>query len=207
MAAKRLPRPTLAPEQLDAAEVLYLARIARHLSPGALSRWVADQLYPPCHWRSVQAAAQRLGWELERLRREDARKARAKPDAARQVEIEAEQDERHAALAARELDLRARLIEKAHEAVQGMTPKEAVRALRSVGTSKDGQFVERLARGRTTDKTEVDDETKTRREAFWKALHGRLAERDQSGGPPGTPGRDVPVRPVEAEHVATEGGG
>lgn len=107
------------------------------------------------HWRSVEAASQGLGWALERTKREDARKARAKPDAARQVEIEVEQDERHAAIAKRELELREALVEKAATAVGTMTAKEALSALRSVGDAKGLQFVERMARGRTTDKTET----------------------------------------------------
>lgn len=144
------PRPTppdLSPDQLDLARNLYLRR-------GATPKWVAEVL--GVTWRSVQSAAIGLGWVREREERDDLRKRRAKPDAIAQVALEAEQDERHAALARRELELREALVEKAQAALVDMSPKDALRALGRFSGLKDLQFVERLARGRATDKIEAD---------------------------------------------------
>lgn len=150
MAAKTKPRnrdlPTLTPDQLDSARALYMRR-------GSSAAWVASELGVTV--QSVKGAAKREGWDWDRDLRKDARNAREKPDAAHQAELEAEQDERHAAIAKRELELREALVEKAATAVGTMTAKEALSALRSVGDAKGLQFVERMARGRTTDKTET----------------------------------------------------
>jgi hypothetical protein len=68
----------------------------------------------------------------------------------------------------------------------------------------------RLSVGLPSQVTQIndgDDEIKTRRDEFWKALHVRLAERDQPAAAPGATGGVLPVRPVDAEHVAEESGG
>lgn len=142
---RAVPLPDLTPDQLDTARNLYLRR-------GATPKWVAEQL--GVSWRSVESAIQTLGWALDRRERDELRRSRAKPDAAAQVALEAEQDERHAALARRELDLREALVEKAHAALVDMTPEQALRSLSRFSGLKDLQFVERLARNRSTDKTD-----------------------------------------------------
>ena len=167
--AKRPPRPALAPDQLDLARVLYLRL-------GATAKWVADQLDPPCDWHTVVAAARHLGWDVEREHLSDARKARAKPNAEAQIALEVEQDERAAARARREWDLRDLLLERAFSDVSTMTPKEARRALQVVTGMKDLQFVERLARGRMTDRTSVEDASADEfRRKFFDAVQADLA--------------------------------
>lgn len=147
--SKRSPPPDLTPDQLGLAEPLYLRR-------GATPRWVAAQFKPRVSWRSVEAAARALGWKEQKLRLDIARERRTKLDADARLAQEIEQDERHAARARRELDLREQLVEGAFQAVGKMTPAEKLQALRQVGALKDLQFVERLARGRATDKIEAD---------------------------------------------------
>jgi transposase-like protein len=174
--------PSLTPDQLDTARALYLRR-------GATIQWVAAALGVSSV--SVRAACHREQWDYEKNLREAARTARAKPNAERQTEIEAEQDECHAALARREIELRKALVEKAAAAVGDMTPREAMRALRAVSGSKDLQFVERLARDRKTDKTE------TTTSEVAQALHDVAAALDRAEG----------VDPADAEGVGDDAPG
>jgi hypothetical protein len=116
-------------------------------------------------WRTVESAACSLGWKDEKRARDMARERRAKPDAEAQVAIEAEQDERHADQARRVLDARDLLIERAIGDIQGMTAKEARRALRDFDGLKDLQFVERIARGRSTEKTAIEGASESYRDA------------------------------------------
>lgn len=168
---KRAPPPDLTPDQFDLAEYLYLRR-------GATSRWVAAQFKPSVSWRSVEAAARALGWKEKKLRLDIARERRTKLDADARLALEIEQDERHAARARRELDLREQLVEGAFQAVGKMTPAEKLQALRQVGALKDLQFVERLARGRATDKIEADaaENLRALSEKMLEALTRRAAE-------------------------------
>jgi hypothetical protein len=172
---KHPPRPALAPDQLDLARSLYLRR-------GATPKWVAQQFDPPLDWRTIQAAALQLGWALEREKLDDARKARRRPDAEAQIALEVEQDERHAAQARRELDLRDLLIARAFSDVQGMTAKEARAALRAVSGIKDLQFVERLARNRATERI-ADDAAENLRAVSEKML-AALEKKKTEGAPP-----------------------
>lgn len=181
------PRPTppdLSPDQLDLARNLYLRR-------GATPKWVAEVL--GVTWRSVQSAAIGLGWVREREERDDLRKRRAKPDAIAQVALEAEQDERHAALARRELELREALVEKAQAALVDMSPKDALRALGRFSGLKDLQFVERLARNRNTDKTDQgEDEV----DEFCRAWMEAIAQGLGVAAPDGPAGDPAVVEPA-----------
>jgi hypothetical protein len=194
---KRPPRPALAPDQYDTAHALYL----RH---GATPRWVAAHLTPPVDWRTVQAAVHGLGWDLEKLLLEKARTLRAKRGAEEQIALEVEQDEHHAALARREMELRERLVEKAHMAVDGMTPAEAVRALGKVASFKDTQFVERLARNRATER--VADDAAENLRALSEKMLAALAKKAQGEPPDGAAPAAAAVAVAPAPPAKPNGG-
>jgi hypothetical protein len=188
---KRAPLPALTPGQLDLAHALYLRR-------GATPRWVASQFQPRVDWRSVEATARALRWKEEKLQLDIARERRSKLEADAQLALEVEQDECHAAQARRTLQLRELLVEGAFEAVGKMTPAEKLSALRHVDDLKDLQFVERLARGRATDKIEADaaENLRALSERMLEALTARAAEAQQT--PPGAASTPPEAPPAPA---------
>jgi hypothetical protein len=182
--APKIPVVPLTDDQIARAEWLFL-----HHSDNCT--WIAKHLHADP--RAVASACRAGGWKHAKALRMLVATQAAKRSAEDKALRDAEQDERLAEVARQELNLRASLLAKAVKAVDSMTPTEAMRALRNLSGTKDLQAVERLAAGRSTDKTEIDTGLVAYEDVMARLTHAAEAAPDDPNGSGGA--TKDPARP------------